>query len=543
MRVVFRVDASLHIGTGHVIRCLTLAEALKQQGAEITFICREHKGNLLGRIEQQGFKTYRLPEKYIGSANDEEQVNNTERERLYGTKWLGSTQKQDAEQCLCILEKLRPEWLIVDHYSIDHFWQTLLKDSYKQLMVIDDLADRVHICDLILDQTYGRSEEDYSDYVPKNCQILLGPQYALLRPEFSQWREYSLKRRAAPELKKLLITMGGVDPDNVTGKILTALQTSKLPQELKIIVIMGETAPNTEDVQKQAKGIPYKIQIETAVNNMAELMANADLIIGSAGTTTWERCCLGVPSMVVRLADNQRNILSILSNENIILTVDEKEIEKGIKIPSKKELVTLSENSAKILNGMGTSKVIKSIYEGEYKLNGSLRNLEEADLSLIRNWRNHPKIRQYMFSQQEITEVEHVTWFDEAKHNCLKEISVYEEFGKVKGFMQLQKKSQGSKVYEWGFYISPDATRGTGTKMAKLALKKVFNELGGGKVFSTILAFNEPSIRLHYKLGFYQEAILRQQHFLNDKHSDVLCFGLLKTEWLDLAENKIDEKV
>ncbi len=143
-----------------------------------------------------------------------------------------------------------------------------------------------------------------------------------------------------------------------------------------------------------------------------------------------------------------------------------------------------------------------------------------------------------MFSQDEIKEAEHIMWFDEVKHNCLKTISIYEEAGTVKGFMQLQQKLQDSKVYEWGFYISPDAIRGTGTKMAKLALKKVFNELKGEKIFAEVLEFNEPSIKLHKKLGFYREGILRQQHFLNNNYYDVHCFGLLKTEWLIVIENK-----
>ena len=119
-------------------------------------------------------------------------------------------------------------------------------------MVIDDLADRVHICDLILDQTYGRNEEDYSDYVPKNCQILLGPQYALLRPEFKQWRDYSLKRRVQPVFKQLLITMGGVDPDNITGRVLEILQQCDLPEDLSITIVMGGTAPHLKTIKQQA---------------------------------------------------------------------------------------------------------------------------------------------------------------------------------------------------------------------------------------------------------------------------------------------------
>ncbi len=362
MDVVIRTDASLTIGTGHVMRCLTLAEALKQQGADITFICRAHKGHLLARIEQHGFKTYKLPES-IENTNDAEQSNSTERERLYGTQWLGSTQQQDAEQCQPILEKIRPDWLIIDHYAIDAVWQRLLTDSYKQLMVIDDLADRTHECDLLLDQTYGRSEEDYIDYVPKNCQMLLGSQYALLRPEFAQWREYSLKRRVKPELKKLLITMGGVDPDNVTGQVLKALKGCKLPQALEVTVILGETAPNIEAVQQQAKEMPYKTQIKTAVNNMSELMANADLAIGAAGATTWERCCLGLPSIQVVIAENQKIIAYNLQEVSAIKVLDNIDYLCAELGSLKNNLLMYSNNSEKITNGNGVKLVAKALYE------------------------------------------------------------------------------------------------------------------------------------------------------------------------------------
>ena len=360
MKVVIRVDASLKIGTGHVMRCLTLADALKQQGADVMFICREHKGNLLERIEQQGFQAYKLPE-CTNNINDKRQNDIPERERLYGKQWLGSTQQQDAEQCQLILENIKPDWLIVDHYAIDHTWQTLLKESYKQLMVIDDLADRVHVCDLLLDQTYARKKEDYSGFVPPGCQMLLGSQYALLRPEFAQWREYSLKRRANPEFKKLLITMGGVDPDNVTGQVLNALKNCSLPQGLEITVVMGETAPNIKAVQKQAKEMPCNTQVKTAVNNMAELMANADLAIGAAGATTWERCCLGVPSIQVVLADNQKLIAEFINNAGAALCIDRQQI-VTVCIQIKRainQINSLVVNSSKVSDGMGVVQVIR----------------------------------------------------------------------------------------------------------------------------------------------------------------------------------------
>lgn len=365
MRVVFRVDASLQIGAGHVMRCLTLAEALKLKGAEVDFICRSHGGDLIKLIEQQGFRVCKLPQSITSvELNANNNASGTERESLYGEHWLRATQEQDAKQCRTILDDIKPDWLIVDHYGIDDVWQELLKKSYKKLMVIDDLADRSHLCDLLLDQTYGREKKNYADLVPKRCQMLLGAQYALLRPEFAQWREYSLKRRSTPELKKLLITMGGVDLDNITEEVLAALKESNLPEDVEIIVVMGVTAPHIESVKKQAKLIPNKTVIKVNVANMAEIMANADLAIGAAGATTWERCCLGLPSFVVVLSDNQNEVACLLSEQSASKVIKKGHLNEMLACIgsfSNEMLLKLSRNSANVLDGQGIGRVMREL--------------------------------------------------------------------------------------------------------------------------------------------------------------------------------------
>jgi UDP-2,4-diacetamido-2,4,6-trideoxy-beta-L-altropyranose hydrolase len=354
MKVAIRADASLQIGTGHVMRCLTLAEVLRQQGDEVEFICRAHKGNLLERIQQQRFKVHELCPTVEGQANG-----NRKKETLYGEVWLGSTQEQDAEHCIAILEAMKPEWLIVDHYAIDQTWQILLKGSYKKLMVIDDLADRKHQCNILLDQTYGRKQEDYTALVPKDCQMLLGSQYALLRPEFAQWREYSLKRRANPELKKLLITMGGVDPDNVTGDVLDILKNCTLPKELEIIVVMGVNAPYLDFVQEQVKMMPYKTQVKVNVSNMADIMANADLAIGASGATTWERCCLGLPSIQIVIAENQKYASIQLSKSKAVRVIESvKELSSVLQILN---LDLMTQRAVQLCDCLGGLKVAESL--------------------------------------------------------------------------------------------------------------------------------------------------------------------------------------
>jgi UDP-4-amino-4,6-dideoxy-N-acetyl-beta-L-altrosamine N-acetyltransferase len=169
-------------------------------------------------------------------------------------------------------------------------------------------------------------------------------------------------------------------------------------------------------------------------------------------------------------------------------------------------------------------------------MSGFLRKLQHDDLSLIRQWRNHPEINKFMFSQHEITQQEHQAWFESSQQNALRHLFVFEEQDERKGFLQLQQKSAESNVFEWGFYICPDAVRGTGSRMAKLAIDLAFLELNAIKLYGEALGFNQPSIRLHQKLGFVEEGLLRKQHFLNNQYHDVHCFGMLKAEWQPSAQ-------
>ena len=263
MRVVFRVDASLQIGTGHVRRCLTLAQALKENGSTVDFICRKHVGNLINKIRSTGFNVFEFD---LPVAN---KVDN----KLFHSPWLGTTQQQDAKDCIGTLQSAKADWLIVDHYGIDEDWQKYLKGNYQQLMVIDDLADRKHQCDILLDQTFGRKKLDYINLTPKDCKHLLGSKYALLRSEFAKLRKFSAKRRRNSEFKKILITMGGVDTDNNTEQVLDKLEECHLSSDIEVTVVMGKTAPNIESVKTKISVLSYKAELRVHVENMAKINA------------------------------------------------------------------------------------------------------------------------------------------------------------------------------------------------------------------------------------------------------------------------------
>lgn len=308
-KIAFRTDASLQMGSGHVMRCLTLAGALKAQGAECHFISRQHPGHLLAVIAARGYKVNCLAAQVQKAQTATENIAIKTAKQLHEpahTAWLGNTWQNDVQETAAILADLQPDWLVVDHYALDQRWEAALRPHCQKLMIIDDLADRPHQCDLLLDQNLGRQPQDYANLVPDQCQLLVGPQYALLRPEFAAFRAYSLQRRQQPALKNILITMGGVDQPNATGQVLQALKECSLPQDCRISVVMGLQAPWLQQVQAQAQHMPWPTEVLVNISDMAQRMADSDLAIGSAGSTSWERCCLGLPTLIVVLADNQR---------------------------------------------------------------------------------------------------------------------------------------------------------------------------------------------------------------------------------------------
>ena len=261
MKIAFRTDASLQMGRGHVLRCLTLADGLKARGAQCHFISREHPGHLLDTIRQRGFKVFSLAgnkQQAIAATNSIANEIPTPRQEPSHAAWLGSSWQLDASDTTAILSDLQPDWLVVDHYALDQRWEKALAPHYKKLMVIDDLADRTHQADLLLDQNLGRQPQDYQALVPASCLVLTGPRYALLRPEFAVLRDASLKRRATAQgkqIKQLLITMGGVDLPNATGQVLEALKTCLLPTDCRITVVMGAAAPALEQVRSLVRQV------------------------------------------------------------------------------------------------------------------------------------------------------------------------------------------------------------------------------------------------------------------------------------------------
>lgn len=307
---LFRVDAAPFMGVGHLSRCLALAQMLRARGARVVFICRDMGGGAQDQVVRQGFELHTLPAL-------SPPVN------LVDTRqWLGCDQAEDAAATLAVLqrESLQPDWLIVDHYGIHAEWEKYLRVACQRIMVIDDLADRHHDCDLLLDQSL-RDDNPYVTRVSKRCVVLLGPAYALLREEFLVARRGCTVRSG--EIRRIAVFFGGSDPTHDTLKTLDALRV--IGPNLQADIIVGSMNLARDRIEEACLRTPG-CDLHVQVSDMAMRLARADLAIGAGGTASWERLALGLPSLVVQQAENQRENVTQLAKHGVAINLGRSEV-------------------------------------------------------------------------------------------------------------------------------------------------------------------------------------------------------------------------
>lgn len=342
MNIVIRTDASIGISTGHVMRCLTLAKQLERHGAEVTFICRNFEGNSISYLRNQGMKVTTLPS-----------VEN----KVHDVQWTRDKWELDAQETIAIIKEMNNEvnLIIVDHYGLDSRWESVLRRFGEHIMVIDDLADRQHDCDLLLDQNYYLNKnERYKGLVPKNCVQMLGPDYVLLRDEFLQAANKPKERTG--EINNIFVFFGGTDPTGETIKALEAVKEVNIP-EIEINVVVGASNPKRHEIEQMCTELP-NTNFYCQVSNMAELMWKADFAIGAGGATTWERCFLGLPALTIVIADNQLEATTLLHDKEVTLFIGESKSTSSETIRRRlievlncsEKVKKLSQNSLEIIN-------------------------------------------------------------------------------------------------------------------------------------------------------------------------------------------------
>jgi len=384
--LLIRVDAGAETGSGHVMRCLSLAQAWQDDGGKVIFAMSRIMPKIQDRLKEERME-------FVPVASDP-----------------GST--DDAEELLHLAEKIKPFGTVLDGYHFGGIYQKTLKEAGLRLLAFDDKSDlEWYYADLILNQN-PYAQESFYQHKESSSRLLLGPKYILLRREF-HGRELT-ERKVTDEANKILIALGGADQGHTIAKIIQSLEQSNAP-DLEIIMVTGLVDPYSKSLSSLVRQSSLKIEVRSGVSDMTQLMEWADLAISSAGTISWELAYLGVPNLTVAIAKNQRPVAESLARLGVAVSLGWHEdlsadliLNQLIQLRSSRRLrEQMSREGRRLIDGEGTSRVSMYLRDDPVRL----RPVRESDCQRLWDWANDPEVRQVSFSQRQISWEEHVTWF------------------------------------------------------------------------------------------------------------------------------------
>ncbi|MEH0760255.1 UDP-2,4-diacetamido-2,4,6-trideoxy-beta-L-altropyranose hydrolase [Vibrio sp. 16] len=497
MKVIFRADASLLIGSGHVMRCLVLAEALSKKGHQVEFACSPLKGDMRTFIRERGFNVITLaePQSFIPPQHDADYE-----------AWLQKSVTEDAQDFLAVVKEA--DLVITDHYAIGAEWQEKIVAALDCcLLAIDDLG-RCHRADLILDQTLGRSEVDYAS---SNTKVLVGSEYALLRMDFSNKREAAISRQLSDKPLRVLVSMGGIDAPNATLQVLKNLCCQV---NADFTVLLSSRAPHFHQVSAWCLSQP-NVRHQEFVSDMASLMLEHDIAIGAPGTTSWERACLGLPNIIVPLAENQQLICEQLIKHDAAVHVDIKDISSTLHGAFMRVLEGWSqfkEANLALCDGRGVRRVIFEIEQlARKKRDGVfLQYASLDDIALIYEWQSHPDTRKYALTPNVPKWSEHQAWMSKKLQSTSDYFyMVINRVDRSKvGAVRLDR--MGSGHYLVSIFVDPNSY---GKGIAFRALNAIDAIHPDVTLHATVLKANIASQRLFKKARYQQvdeESYIRQ---------------------------------
>lgn len=397
--VLFRVEGNTQIGAGHLVRCLALADNLRAMSQDVIFVGRLREGSLDRLVERAGFRWISLPE-----VTAQRQV-----------VPAGAVDSDDAADTIAVIRSLERsvDWLVVDHYGIDIRWETDLRPVVGKILVIDDLANRQHDCDILLDQNFADGADGrYSGLVPQSARQMLGPRYALLRPQFLESR--IARAEASARIGRVVVAFGGADPLNATGRVLESMLDIDIGYVV-VDVVIGAASPHREALaQLVPRARSVAIHFHSDVANMAGMWAGADLAIGAGGISNWERLCVGVPSLVLSVAENQVPSATALGRAGYCLYLgrldDVSNSSIGAAIVTLISSATLrshfSRASARLVDGKGAERVATELTAPVI----SFRLATESDATMIYGWRNAEEVRKFSRDTRSISWEDHSAW-------------------------------------------------------------------------------------------------------------------------------------
>ena len=352
MRAVFRADAGDVIGHGHVMRCLTLAEELRRREIDCLFVCRAHEGHLAKQIEQRGFGLQLLP---VDSS--------LPIDRLDYPSWVGASQEQDARETLVAIGG-KTDFLIVDHYGLDQSWERKVRKSCRKLLVIDDLADRQHDADLLLDSGIGKTADNYRQRMSSDARFLCGPSFALLARKFAELRSATLLARQQRPVRKLLMFIGGGNSATHIPALVPKLADVISEHALELEIILGTEMPDiAERVEEALAQTGITASVSSLVDNMPEKLSTADLAVGAAGGSAFERACLGLPAVILKLAENQSAQLQALAESNAAIVIENVDLLSQALYELINRREEIQAQSTRLCDGLGATRVVDALLE------------------------------------------------------------------------------------------------------------------------------------------------------------------------------------
>jgi UDP-2,4-diacetamido-2,4,6-trideoxy-beta-L-altropyranose hydrolase len=498
VKVAVRTDASSRIGTGHLVRCLTLAQVLSATGAQVRFLTRPHDLPVADRIRASRFAVAELP-----PANDRSGIEDGDY-----SAWLGVSEQLDAEQSLAAIEGEAIDLLIVDHYGLGAAWEARLAQACGAILVIDDLANRAHAADVLVDQNLRADGADaYGPLVPDSCRVLSGPSYTLIR------EEYVRARRSGPGIaraSRVLISFGGVDDLALLGVVLDGL--SELADQLETVeLVVADPAAVRAELGRTGAALP--LRLHGPQPHLAGLMAHADLAIGAGGGTTWERLCVGLPSIVVSRADNQRRGTRQLARLGAIVDLGDAAELTGTAVrgavngllEADQQRWRMQELGQALVDGRGRERVIESIIP----TSASALTIREAvpqDRGLVWMWANDRTVREQSLDRSPIPYETHAAWFDRVGLDPDTRLLILEADGLPVGQLRFDLEDGHATVN-----YSLDACvrgRGWGRRIIEMGLQwlRVHGPRQPVELVAIVRVDNPASSRVFEQLGFVGEA-------------------------------------
>lgn len=503
--IVFRADASANLGGGHIMRCLSLASALAERGARITFVSAMLTESLRAAIEAEGHRVQRI----------EPSPELLRRDAGFDLGILSEqAQAEDADHTRAAAGDA--DWLVIDHYRLDAAWSGHFRPAGATL-VIDDLADRRHSCDLIVDQTYGRSPADYAPLVEKGTRILAGAAFAMLRPEFAEARQETLARRESTDpARRLLISLGMTDVGGITEHVLDSILDHSV--DLDVDVVLGAAAPSRAAVDALVAKDP-RITLHVDSRDMVGLIARADIAVGAAGSSAWERCCLGLPTVTLVLADNQRLVAANLERAGAIAIAPDAAavgacVER-LRRDTRSRMAMIAAAAA-IIDGRGAVRVAETMLgtAGQGLPDLRVRPASAQDSRAVWSWRNDPGTRAASQTHDPVPWPDHAGWWNGLLSATDRHVFMVEVAGEPVTVVRFDRYDWPERAYEVSINVRPGARGGgLGARALASACREFLAREGDVTLIATIHRDNQASRRIFERIGFIRQSEVGQAGF------------------------------